>query len=116
MHDHPGARIAAHRHYGHLLFSGIRIFEYQPTFFHAKTSVFDDEWLVVGSANLDRLSFFINHELVVEMHDKELTQQAATQFETDFKDCREISVAEWRGRSLFHRLREWYFGLFDRIL
>ena len=116
MHDHPGARIAAHRHYGHLLFSGIRIFEYQPTFLHAKTAVFDDEWLVVGSANLDRLSFFVNHELVVELRDKDLTQQAADQFEIDFQECREISVSEWRGRSLFHRLREWYFGLFDRIL
>ncbi len=115
-HDHPAVRIAAHRHYGHLLYFGVKIFEYQPSFMHAKVGLFDDDWTLIGSANLDRLSFFVNHEFLLESRSQELAMETAQQFETDFSQSIQIPLHEWRKRSLFHQMLEKFFGLFDRIL
>jgi cardiolipin synthase len=115
-HDHPAVRIAAHRHYGHLLHFGVKIFEYQPSFMHAKVGLFDNGWTLIGSANLDRLSFFVNHELILESRSQDLAEETRQQFEADFAQSVKISLSQWRNRSLFHRVRERFFGLFDRIL
>jgi phosphatidylserine/phosphatidylglycerophosphate/cardiolipin synthase-like enzyme len=51
--DHPGARHASRRYYGRLLKNVVRIYEYTPRFFHAKT-VLCDNWVTIGSSNYDR--------------------------------------------------------------
>src|SRR6185437_5085184 len=49
-------RHAARRYYGKMLRNGVNIFEYQPRMLHAKMIVADD-WVSIGSSNLDRWSF-----------------------------------------------------------
>lgn len=115
-HDHPTARMVARRHYARLLQVGVRIFEYQPAFFHSKMALFDDEWVIVGSANLDNLSFFTNHELVVEARHPLLAATARKQFEKDFESCQEILLETWLRRPLLHRLLERFDALFERFL
>ncbi len=113
-HDHPAIRFAGRRYYGNLLRAGIRIWEYQPRFLHAKTAVFDGEWSLAGSPNLDRWSLFLNHEIAVEARDRTLAAQLETQFREDLALSREITLAEWRRRPLSARLLEHFFGVFDR--
>jgi Phosphatidylserine/phosphatidylglycerophosphate/cardiolipin synthases and related enzymes len=33
--------------------NGVQPFRYRPTYVHAKVAIFDDEWLTIGSANLN---------------------------------------------------------------
>jgi len=40
-----------------------------PSMTHAKTVVIDDSWLLLGSANIDARSLFLNYELMVELQD-----------------------------------------------
>jgi cardiolipin synthase len=51
--DAKPIRWASHRYYDQLLAAGVRIYEYQPTFMHAKLLVVDGQWAIVGSANMD---------------------------------------------------------------
>ena len=51
--DAPAARGAGRLFYVRLLASGVVIYEYQPSFLHAKVVLCDD-WASVGSSNLDR--------------------------------------------------------------
>ncbi len=51
--DAPAARGASRLFYVRLLASGVVIYEYQPSFLHAKVVLCDD-WASVGSSNLDR--------------------------------------------------------------
>ena len=40
-----------------------------PSMMHAKSVVIDDSWLLLGSANIDARSLFLNYELMVELRD-----------------------------------------------
>ena len=67
--DVPLARLAGQCLYRPFMRAGIQIYEYQPQILHSKLIVVD-EAAYVGSANLDRRSFFINHELTLRLTSK----------------------------------------------
>ncbi|APW37195.1 cardiolipin synthase B [Rhodoferax koreense] len=55
--------------YGALLGAGVEIFEYAPSFLHAKVAVIDGHWATVGSSNLDPLSLLLAREANVVVDD-----------------------------------------------
>jgi cardiolipin synthase len=65
---------AARPIYGTLLAAGVEIYEYAPSFLHAKVAVVDGEWSTVGSSNLDPLSLLLAHEANVMMQDHAFSQ------------------------------------------
>jgi phosphatidylserine/phosphatidylglycerophosphate/cardiolipin synthase-like enzyme len=109
--DHPAVRQLACRNYESLLRAGVRIFEYQPRFLHAKVLLCDD-WVSIGSSNLDRWNYRWNLEANQELADAEIADQVQALFETDFVHCLEIGYADWRHRSWIRRLRE---GVWSRV-
>jgi phosphatidylserine/phosphatidylglycerophosphate/cardiolipin synthase-like enzyme len=115
-HDHQIARYGARRYYGRLLKRGVRIYEYQPSFFHAKLILVDDDTAMVGTMNLDRWSFFFNHEIGVLMRDPAAAAALDRQFRADFGRSVEIQYSEWRRRPIRERIAERFSGLFDRWL
>lgn len=104
--DAPPIRWAAQRHYGDLLVAGVRIYEYQPTFLHAKTLVVDGVWSVVGSANLDVRSKELNEENVLGIQDRGFAAQLEQTFVADLRNAREVRLIEWRERGWWARVRE----------
>src|SRR6185312_2243238 len=54
--DNHIVRFSGQTHYDTLLEAGVRIYEYQPTFMHAKVAVVDGQWSMVGSPNLNTRS------------------------------------------------------------
>ncbi len=103
--DHPAVRHVSCRHYENLLRAGVRIFEYQPRFLHAKVLLCDD-WVSVGSSNLDRWNYRWNLEANQELVDPGLADQVQDLFENDFGHCLEIGYTDWRRRSWSRRLQE----------
>ncbi len=59
--DAPAARSVARLFYARLLANGVVIYEYQPRFLHAKLVLCDD-WVSLGSSNLDRWGLLWNLE------------------------------------------------------
>ncbi|ERS86045.1 MULTISPECIES: phospholipase D-like domain-containing protein [unclassified Halomonas] len=114
-HDHPGVRYAGQRFYGRLLKAGVRIFEFQPTFIHAKVSLADD-WVSLGSCNFDHWSLHWNLEANQEVEDRRFAGEVAALFERHYAASREIEPAAWARRSLWQRAREWLFGTLDGVL
>ncbi|GAC1460996.1 MAG: phosphatidylserine/phosphatidylglycerophosphate/cardiolipin synthase family protein [Steroidobacteraceae bacterium] len=113
--DHPWVRQAARRFYGKLLRHGVRIFEYQPRMLHAKMILCDD-WVSLGSSNLDRWSFRWNLEANQEIADRRASEAAAGLFMADFAVSMELSRRYWRERARLDRLREIIAGALDRWL
>lgn len=113
--DHPWVRHAARRFYGKLLRNGVRIFEYQPRVLHAKMTICDD-WVSVGSSNLDRWSFKWNLEANQEIEDRGFADAAAAVFVKDCGASLELSPEHWPKRAWVDRLQERLAGLLDRWL
>lgn len=76
--------------YRYLLESGVRIFEWQGSMIHAKTSVVDGVWSRVGSSNLNSASLLGNWELDVGVLDEGLAQQLEGLFMADLASSVEI--------------------------
>jgi phosphatidylserine/phosphatidylglycerophosphate/cardiolipin synthase-like enzyme len=106
--DHPAVRHISHRLYGRLLKNGIRIFEYQPRFFHAKC-IMCDHWVSIGSSNFDRWNLRWNLEANQEIQDKTLAKQVEAMFAEDFSNSVEYSYEQWYRTSWYRRLQQWFW-------
>ena len=113
--DHPAVRHAGRRFYSGLLRHGVRIYEYQPRFLHAKTLLCDD-WVSIGSSNLDRWNLRWNLEANQEIEDTAFAAAVRAMFEEDFRAGLEIRYEDWRRRGLRARLREQLWGRVDMWL
>jgi cardiolipin synthase len=83
---------AGRSYYPEMLRAGVRIWEYQDGFIHAKTLVVDDAVASVGSANMDIRSFELNHEITMFAADPVLLETLATEFLEDQGRAREITL------------------------
>jgi cardiolipin synthase len=111
--DHRLVRQAARRFYGKLLRNGVQIFEYQPRVLHGKMTICDD-WVSVGSSNLDRWSFKWNLEANQEIDSVAFAQIAAAVFEKDCGLSQQLDRRHWPRRAWVGRLQERLAGLLDR--
>jgi phosphatidylserine/phosphatidylglycerophosphate/cardiolipin synthase-like enzyme len=115
INDHPTVYHAGRRYYHRLLRQGIRIFEYQPAFMHAKLYLCDN-YSSIGSCNMDRWGLRWNLEANLESSDQELSKEAESFFTEAFEHSKEITLDAWLQRPLKHRIREWLFGYLDLII
>ena len=105
--NHILADWAARGYFTSCLEAGIHIWGYQRAMIHAKTCMVDDEWLTVGTANLDRLSAVGNYELNMEVYSHELALQMGELFKRDLSNAREVSASRWMARAWYLKLSEW---------
>lgn len=104
--NHVIADWLARRHFEELLDAGVRIFGYEAIMIHSKTATIDGVWSTVGTANIDRISLLGNYEANIEIYSRELAAQMERMFELDKTNAREITLEEWRNRSLFAKVAE----------
>ncbi|MEO5795811.1 MAG: phospholipase D-like domain-containing protein [Rhodoferax sp.] len=74
--NHRLADIARHAALRELVTAGAHIW-LLPTMVHAKAVLIDQDLALVGSANLDERSLFLNYELMVAFYDRPVVQQFA---------------------------------------
>ena len=114
--DPPLAGWATRAAYEPLLAAGARVYEYLSRKLHAKASVVDGEWGVIGSANLDRLSLFVNQELVLIARDRSLAEALRVHYEQDLQDAAQVTLPQWRLRSWRERGVEMLGRMARRLL
>jgi cardiolipin synthase len=89
--------------YESLLKSGIRIFEYRPSMLHAKTLILDN-WMLIGSSNLNHRSLLHDLEVDVNLRQKESKNNLEKQFLLDLQEANEIVLNNWQKPPLHHRI------------
>ncbi|MFC5498335.1 cardiolipin synthase ClsB [Caenimonas terrae] len=99
---------AARPIYGTLLAAGVEIYEYAPSFLHAKVAVIDGEWSTVGSSNLDPLSLLMAREANVMVQDEAFAQDLRGRLVAAMADAgKRMDAAEFARRPLRQRVGEW---------
>ncbi|WP_447555337.1 phospholipase D-like domain-containing protein [Vreelandella sp. EE22] len=114
-HDHPGVRYAGQRFYQALLKAGVRIYEFQPTFIHAKFVLVDD-WVSIGSCNFDHWNLHYNLEANQEIESEAMACQVQALFERNFAASEEVDARAWAARPRLQRIKEWLYGLLDAVM
>ncbi len=94
------------KRYGELLEAGVEIYEWPHPILHAKTMAVDGEWLMVGSANMDCRSYFLNYEALFAVEDANAAAAAHRQFERDLAETERLSLETWQKRGLKQRFLE----------
>jgi cardiolipin synthase A/B len=104
--DAQVVRRASRAKWGPLLEAGVKIYEYQPTFYHNKVMVVDDCWVSVGSTNFDNRSFRLNDEANINVLDQGFAREQARIFAEDRARSKPMTLEEWRRRPITERLEE----------
>ncbi|MCF0134783.1 MAG: cardiolipin synthase [Blautia sp.] len=103
-------------YYRQLLEAGVKIYEYQPGFLHAKTFVCDDELAVVGTINLDYRSLYLHFEDGVWIYKNHVIQEIYDDFVNTIKHCKPVSLEFCRERNVLVRIMQNILRLFAPML
>ena len=108
------ARASAQDRYQELLEGGAKIYEYAPTFMHAKYAVIDGQWSIIGSPNLNFRSRELDEENAFGIYDQPLGAQLQGMFMSDLKRAEPINPEEWRRRNPMQKLFETASRILDQ--
>ena len=103
--DHPWVRLSSRRLFRPLLDAGVRVFEYQPAMIHQKLMIVDRLWTVMGTTNLDMLSFEYLDEINIAIRDEAFAAGARAQHDADL--TRSLEIDSSRHRSIWERTLAW---------
>ena len=102
--DKAYAFALAKTYYPELLRAGVKIYQYKPGFVHAKSFTSDDCKGVVGTINLDYRSLFLHFECAVSLYQVPQIADVEADFQETLKDCREISMEDWKNEKFITKL------------
>jgi len=87
-----------------ILESGVEIYEFQPSMYHAKLTIIDDYFVSVGSSNLDNRSFRLNDETNVNILDERFAAEMAAFYNNDLDYSERYTLEDWDNRPLRSRI------------
>ena len=92
-----------------LLRNGIELYEYQKNILHGKLATADDQWMTLGSDNINDLSAHASIELNLEVEDPNFAKYPREMLEKIMQeDCKLISKEEYkRSKNIFIQLLNW---------
>ena len=95
-------------YYRQLLKGGVRVYEYNPGFVHAKAFIADDKVAGIGTVNMDYRSLFLHFECESVFYKADIIEALKSDYKKTLGDCRERTLDNINN-SIFNRI-------FDSIL
>ena len=102
--DKKYAFVLAKTYYNQLLEAGVRIFEYEPGFVHAKVFVSDWTKAVVGTVNMDYRSFYHHFECGLILYQNTQIEIMERDVQDTLTKCIEIMPEDYKKQSLGDRI------------
>jgi cardiolipin synthase len=90
--DHPVLRRGARATVWRLAERGVRVFEEVRHMMHAKVAVFDDDFAIVGTSNLDRQSFEHSYEVSVILEGGEVSDDVRARFARELSEAQPVDL------------------------
>ncbi len=97
---------ATHALYDRFLAADIEIYEYQPSYLHAKVAVIDNHWATIGSSNIDPYSLLLAREANLVVRDDGFAHELRATLQVAIATSAIRIGDEYRKRR----------GLFDRVV
>ncbi len=97
---------ASRAHYEDLLVAGVQIVHHEEGLLHAKTATIDRSVAMLGSANFDVRSFWLNFEATLFVYDKAFASKLRLMQRHYASEGTSVTLNAWRRRPLYVRLRD----------
>jgi cardiolipin synthase len=114
--NHILADFARHYYLRHLHDAGVEVLLYRPKMMHGKLVLMDGELALMGSANMDLRSLFVNFEIGVFLYSPEPIRQLTAWAETLRRDCVTYLDSGHAGAGANRRLMEDFAHLLGPLL
>lgn len=114
--NHRYAGMASKALFEDLLDTGVRIFQRNPPFIHAKAMVIDSSIALVGTANLDIRSLELNYETTALFEEEKLVNAIKLMVKEDIAESTEVGLNEWVQRPRIQKLGENLCSLMTPVL
>lgn len=85
--DHYLSFYASRYYWRELLDMGVQVYQYRKGMMHTKLMLVDDDWAMVGSANLDNRSLHLNYEIGCALLAPRLVQELAATYLQDLENA-----------------------------
>jgi len=92
--DQPIVHELSRSFYHRLLKAGVRIYEYEPGFIHAKTYLADGKIAMIGTINLDYRSLVHHFECGAWMYETEIISDLRRDIDETLESCIEIKLSD----------------------
>ena len=102
--DKPYALWLARSYYPKLITSGVKIFEYDDGFVHAKVTTCDNIKAVVGTVNYDYRSLYLNYECGLFMYKVPTVLTIEQDYKNTENKCTEVSLDAYKQFNVFGRM------------
>jgi cardiolipin synthase len=99
-----------------LLRSGVKVYYRSGSFAHSKLVIVDHAVALVGSANWDARSFYLNFELTIQVLDISFLAGLNQHFEMIRSQSRSLAIADLQSQPIVIKLRNAFFRLFSPYL
>lgn len=106
----------ARTHYMDLMRAGVKIYEYEPGFVHAKVFVSDDERAVVGSVNLDFRSLFEHFECATFIYNNPVVAEIEDDMQDTLQKCITVTPEYYRALPITSRILGKIFRIFGSLM
>ncbi|MBR0400392.1 MAG: cardiolipin synthase [Mogibacterium sp.] len=103
----PDKKVAfalAKTHYKLLHDAGVKIYEYDPGFIHAKMFISDDVKAIVGTINLDYRSLYHHFECATYMYKTDCISEIERDFQDTLAKCREVTDESIKNETFSYKL------------
>ncbi len=97
---------ASQSYFREIMKAGVHVYLYHDGYLHAKTMVVDDDFVTIGSTNIDSRSMEQNFEVNAFIYDQQTVLRQQSIFLDDIEHCHLVDPAEWEHRSIYHRILE----------
>ncbi len=112
----PFIQWASHNLFSELLYWGVRIYYQPPPFVHTKLFVVDDQYVQIGSANLDARSLRLNFEFSVEIYNREAANRLSAHIHERISQSTQITLQKIESRHILIKTRDALTWLFSPYL
>ncbi|EIJ83910.1 cardiolipin synthase [Bacillus methanolicus] len=104
--DHFLVKEASFVYFKKLINEGAEVYEYMKGFYHSKVIIIDDSICDIGTANFDKRSLFLNHEINCYVFDKVFIGKVKAILQKDIQDAKKMELSDLYHIGFWRKIKE----------
>ncbi|XRX42408.1 MAG: cardiolipin synthase [Buchnera aphidicola (Eriosoma harunire)] len=107
---------ASRAFFSELLESGVKIYQFKRGLLHSKSILIDNQISLIGTANLDMRSLWLNFEITLVIDDQQIANTLESIQHEYIRNSKQVNAKLWFSRSYWKRILEKIIYFFSPLL